>query len=638
MFDKSKWPFTPVNLSEIINKETLAVIESGCCERLGRPLTILDYDPHTGGFSHRIESINEIQRYETFCRFLRNEPHVSGGDEACKRRDIEQARESLQEFHSTGDPYRVFRCHMGLVDMTYIVRIGSRPVALLFSGQYCPPEGTSHIQAIVNRLGTGLYSHIQLGESEREQLLLLAQQLPALPADARERLEREARHIQSLAEAELERRKYQWEQDFLHELRRTSIGPGQLDRHYLQRELRRMLESARQFCRCEYMVFFGSVQEASTVLAPLAEAGVPPAIAGSLPHFNWKKAELPLDNFDRSAWDIGQGLHGARSKGIRGSDSEFFSHASCILPLSLGNKYRGVLACGPFVEPVDLQAEQQFLLQVADTIGSFALTGLEILNLERERRRWRSTATLLTHQLRTTLTPITAVVGRAKLLAQKSGSDGNIGRLCEFLTTAEDLSKQLSQKAKQTLEGHVVQLEPEDLDLERFPLSVLVVSCAEGFGIEARKRHRNLVIDKSVEQLPEAEVDVARLTIALSNLIDNAIKYSYPNTTIYIRADRQAVAAPNRLAVVIEVDDIGDEIRPELRERIFEEGTRGLTKAKMGRISGSGLGLWEARSVINAHGGEIGVMCKPTAIQRRQGTAYRVIFSAKVPLNQTDEP
>jgi len=235
------------------------------------------------------------------------------------------------------------------------------------------------------------------------------------------------------------------------------------------------------------------------------------------------------------------------------------------------------------------------------------------------------------------MTPNTAVVGSEKALVQKSGSDGNTRRLCEFLTTAEDLSKQLSQKAKQTLEGHVVQLEPEDLDLERFPLSVLVVSCAEGFGIEARKRHRNLVIDKGVEQLPEAEVDVARLTIALSNLIANAIKYSYPNTTIYIQADRQAVAAPSRPAVVIEVDDIGDEIQQDLRERIFEEGTRGLTKAKMGRISGSGLGLWEARSVINAHGGEIGVTCKPTAIQRRQGTAYRVIFSAKVPLNQTDE-
>ena len=41
---QDKWPYTPVRLSQIIDRETLTVIESGCCERLGRPLTILDRD------------------------------------------------------------------------------------------------------------------------------------------------------------------------------------------------------------------------------------------------------------------------------------------------------------------------------------------------------------------------------------------------------------------------------------------------------------------------------------------------------------------------------------------------------------------------------------------------------------------
>jgi signal transduction histidine kinase len=85
---------------------------------------------------------------------------------------------------------------------------------------------------------------------------------------------------------------------------------------------------------------------------------------------------------------------------------------------------------------------------------------------------------------------------------------------------------------------------------------------------------------------------------------------------------------------MIEVDDIGGEIRLEDRERIFEQGQRGLIGAKMGRIPGTGLGLWEARAVIDAHGGEIGVNCEPTTIMRSQGLAYHVIFSVKVPLRQ----
>lgn len=636
MFQKDKWPFIPVCLSEIIDEDTLAVIESGCCERLGRPLTILDRQSQTGGFSHRIESINLKQRFENFCKLLRDEKRVRGGDEACRKCNIEQAKLSLQEFRRTDDPFRTFACHVGLQEVTYIIRIRDQPLALLYSGQYCPPKGIDEIRENVRALGTGRYARVYLDDTTRRKLLSLAKNLPPAPADLRDRLRREAEHIQRIAEAEYQQGKYQWEQNFLDTLR-VPAGHGEttsLER--LQQSVRGLLERIRTFCRCECVVFFASVQEGDTVLAPIAWAGIPMAIEGNLPHFNWKKAELSVENFDARTWDIAKGLHRARTKGIRGDNSEYFVRASCVLPTSLGNRYRSVLVLGPFAEPVNLQEERRLLVEITNTIGSFALTELEVRYLEQERRRWKSTATLLTHQMRTALTPITTQIGRAKLLAQEISKDTTTTRVVDLLKRAEDLGLRLAKSARQTLAGHIVQLEREDLEFERYSLSVLVVNCAEGFVPEAKKRHRDLVVDKSVERLPEAEVDVARLTIALSNLIENAIKYSYPNTTIYIRADLHSVTDLALAAAVIEVDDIGDEIQPEAKGRIFEEGTRGLTKAKMGRISGSGLGLWEARSVIDAHGGEIGVLCKPTLIQRRQGTAYRVVFSVKVPLSQND--
>jgi signal transduction histidine kinase len=647
MFQRDKWPFVPTCLSEIIDKETLAVIESGCCERHGRPLTILDdYAPDTEGFSHRIESINEKRRYEGFCRFLRDEERVKGGDRACKEWDIAQTRISLEEFYRTEDPFRTFQCHMGLQDMTYIIRIRNRPVALVFSGQYCPSGGMGDIQKIVQRLGSESYSHIKLGDSERKQLLSSVQELPPMPVDACDRLEREAKHIQSIAEAAFERTKRQWEEEFLHELR-TSIGPEKVaDHNQLRQRLNRVLDLIRTFCNCQYVIFFGSTQEGDTVLAPLASAGVLPEIDESLPHFNWKKAPLPLESFDIRTRNLAEFYGEIGPQGIRGKNSEYFAEAGCVIPVCLGDRYRGVLVFGPFEEQVDLQQEQRFLCEIADFVGTFALTVLEVIYLRRERHRWRTAAQLLNHQFRTGLTPICNKIGRARGLLTSDHSTPDVKSLRSLLNAAEDFAINLSKGAKETFASHVLQVEPEDLEFERYPLSVLVINCVTGYMGEARRNDRILIVHPSVESLPQAKIDVGRLSIALGNLIDNAIKYSYPNTEITVRSclDLQDTAARSALAVaVIEVDDIGLPIRTRERERIFEQGARGLTAAKMGRIPGSGLGLmgripgsglglWEARAILEAHGATINVRCKPTSAHDGKRKAYHVVFSLRIPI------
>jgi len=641
MFQSDKWPFTPTRLSEIIDSETLAVVEAGCSSRLGRALTILDYSPDVESFSYRIESINLQQHWEKFCALLRNDAVVKGGERACQDCDIGEARVSLAEFRRSGSLSRACLCHMGLYGMTYVVRVRGRPVALLISGQYRPAEGIETIVANVEALGSGRHSHIRLPDTPiRMALIAVAAEIAVAPADFGVALRREAEHIQRIAEAEYEQRRYQWQQAFLDDLREPTEHNTTSNLDQLRQIVSQLLAQIRAFCRCEYAVFFASVQEGNTVLAPIAADGVPPAVAHNLPHFNWKKAGLPLEGFDAKRWNItgwrqkaGAGTLAA-SASIRGDNSDYFGAVGCFLPTALGNRYRGVLVLGSFAEPVDLNEERRFLMELADIVGSVALTDLELHYLEQERRRWRSTAMLLTHQLRTALTPITAQVGRAKFLAQKIHRDDVGPRVVDLLRRAEDISLWLAESARQTLEGHVLHVEPEDMEFERYPLSVLLANCAEGFAADAEQKHRHLMLDRGVELLPEADIDVARLTIAFSNLLENALKYSYPNTAVYVRASIFSTGNLDMASALIEVDDIGAEIRLEDRERIFEQGQRGLIGAKMGRIPGTGLGLWEARAVIDAHGGEIGVTCEPTTIMRSQGLAYHVIFSVRVPLRQ----
>lgn len=628
------WPVVPVRLSEIIDPETLAVIEAGCGEQLDRPISILDYDPLVDGFTSRIDPFNLPYKWEPFCALLRDEQQVIGGNDACQSCDVREGKTCLQEYRRTQNPIRLFRCHMGLQELTHIIKVRQRPVALLFCGQYRPFEGVTVIRERIQRLGTDHQTSIHLTDGTKHELGQLADKLPPMPPDLGERVQREVERIQRIAEAEFQRVKHRFEQEFLDDLRLVAGSNGTMASGGLRQRTSSLLEKVVAFCQCEYAVFFASAQEGDTILAPIAVAGIPSNLIPYLPHFNWKKAGWPVEQCN----DLGSSGLGWRPKagagGVRGPNSDRFAKASCILPTCLGSRYRGALLLGPVSDTVDVAGEASFLRSVADTIGALVLTELEVRYLEQERQRWKSTAMLLVHQVKTALTPITAQIGRASLMAERANRDGANARLIEQLKRAEDLSMRLGQSAEQTLDAHVLHLERDDLEFERYPLSVLIANCAEWFTPEFEKKHRQLVVERSIELLPEAVVDVARLTIAFSNLIENALKYSFPNTTTFVRGILQNPGDLAHAQAVIQVDDIGDEVRLEDRERIFEQGSRGLTAAKMGRLPGTGLGLWETRAVIEAHGGTIDLTCKPTQIQRRQGSAFRVVFSIGIPLHQ----
>lgn len=628
----SKWPFLPTCLNDILDQDTLAVIESGSCERLGRPLTILDFDPQTKSFVHRIESADEKQRYEEFCRYFREGNHIQGGDSRCKKWDMSQAIVSLQEFQKTGDPCRVFPCHAGLMDMTYVIRIRSRPVAIIFSGQYRPEneEGTNKYLQGLNASPNG---EISAGNAEIEHLLGLVDHLVPVPADACARLEKEALHIQRIAEAEFERRKWQSEQAFLEELRTVANLLRSMDLEQLREKVGRTVRMIQEYCNSRYVVFFAGTQENHTVLVPFAQAGLPAHLAAQLPHFNWSKARLPQENFGLDQQIFTSETQSTMINGIRGNNREIFLNAACLIPVAMGDRYRSLLAFGPFEESVDPAMERHFLIEVARITSVFARTGFEMLYLEQERRRWKNTAALLTHEVKTALTTITTPVGIARSIIQNSGAR-EAEQADEYLRQAEDRALLLGRITSGTLEGIAIKVESDDLEIESYSLSALVENCAIGFIEAARARNLELVLDSSIFTLPAAELDVPRMTIALANLIENAIKYSFSKSKIFIRSHLNISAGVDQATAIIEVDNIGFDIREEDRKRIFEVGERGGDQTRIKRIPGSGYGLWEARSIVEAHSGEIHVNFYPTTIHKHEGRANRVIFSIEIPLRK----
>ncbi|MEZ4866657.1 MAG: ATP-binding protein [Caldilineaceae bacterium] len=626
-----QWPFTPMCLSEVIGKDTLSVLEAGCAERLGRAMTLIDYDAVHQRLV-RTDPINARQNFEPFCHLLRDESRVQGGKHACETCDLTMAQAFLESKSLAA--YREFQCHMGLQDAAQLVELGGRPVAVLFAGQFRPPHGLAQIQANVRQLGTGRYASIRpIDEAVRSQLLTLSERLTPLPPEFQQQLAQEAHYIQRIAEAEYQHHKHQLEHKFLDGLRNWEGLDAVVSLSQLRQHCEQLLQRVQRFCGVQYLVLFANMREGETVLAPVAQAGLPEPLHADLPHFNWKKAGLPLENLPLKP------VAGAQSramavKGIRGDHSEHFSNAAAIHFSTLGAIYRSTLVFGPFAENMDAAQEQIFLGEISRIIGGLVLPALEILNLRQQQQQWESTAKLLTHQVRTALTPITTQIGMAKLMLERPAAEPTNKLINNALKGAHELCLRLGKSVSETMDAHVLLLEPEDMKFEPFPLSVLASNCADCFALEAERRQRYLRLDDNIEQLPQAEVDIARLTIALSNLINNAVKYSYPNTKILLRATPQEPGDLDFEHATIEIQNDGDEIAPELRDQIFERGVRGLTGAKLRRIPGTGLGLWEARAVVEAHGGKLSVRCEPTTTFFRQMRAYRVTFQMKIPLRQ----
>jgi signal transduction histidine kinase len=114
--------------------------------------------------------------------------------------------------------------------------------------------------------------------------------------------------------------------------------------------------------------------------------------------------------------------------------------------------------------------------------------------------------------------------------------------------------------------------------------------------------------------LPEVFVDPDRLQLVFSNLLTNAIRFAPRGTEVVVRADAAAGApvaethrAGGAAAVRFEVADAGPGIPPEHQVGLFEKFFRVPGSPE----GGSGLGLFIARGIVQAHGGEIGVASRP---------------------------
>ena len=118
----------------------------------------------------------------------------------------------------------------------------------------------------------------------------------------------------------------------------------------------------------------------------------------------------------------------------------------------------------------------------------------------------------------------------------------------------------------------------------------------------ARKAGVKIYFDRPSGDLPPVTIDPNRLSLALVNVLENAVRYNVENGEVIVKVD----VMPGKPFLEVSVKDTGIGIPPEAIERIFTKFYR-ADNAMKSQTEGSGLGLYIAKSIVAAHGGEIWV-------------------------------
>jgi two-component system, NtrC family, sensor histidine kinase KinB len=120
--------------------------------------------------------------------------------------------------------------------------------------------------------------------------------------------------------------------------------------------------------------------------------------------------------------------------------------------------------------------------------------------------------------------------------------------------------------------------------------------------------------------------DAARLGVVLSNILNNALKYTPNDGTIRVRVGSLEVAG-DRPRLEISISDSGPGIPEEFRDRVFEKFFRveHHRPGTEGGVRGAGIGLYMAREIVEAHGGS--VTCREVAGGR--GASFVIVLPAE---------
>jgi len=235
--------------------------------------------------------------------------------------------------------------------------------------------------------------------------------------------------------------------------------------------------------------------------------------------------------------------------------------------------------------------------EVAELATSFNEMGDNLRRLFDTRRELVAWAS---HDLRTPL---------ANMQAMLEAIEDDLGEPEEYVPVLREQVRVLSLLVDDLFELARIDAGALTLEMQRLPVAPVVTSSLRSIEAEARSRHVRL--DADVDAAITARFAPDKVERILMNLLTNALRHTPSDGAVAVLVEPQ----PNGVRVAVE--DTGNGLDAEARERMFERFWRG-DQSRSSR--GAGLGLAIARGLVEAHGGRIWA-------ENREGGGARVCFT-----------
>jgi signal transduction histidine kinase len=359
----------------------------------------------------------------------------------------------------------------------------------------------------------------------------------------------------------------------------------------LARELNTMAERIQKYRQSSLGELLEAQLAAQATIDSLPDPVLVVALDGELRHAN-EAAEAVL----QARAEAGAGALAKLEPTIRSVVERLRQHVAAghgaYLPKGLDEAIKIATGDG---ERLLLPRAAPLYAEEGDVVGA-TIVFQDVTRLHRFEELRNDVVATVAHELRTPLTSLRMAV---HLLAEQA-----VGPLtpkqgdlvfaaredCDRLQSIVDELLDMSRIQADRIELRLTTHDPEDLVHEAIETQR---SAAEARAVELRS--------ELLPDTPQVIADRERILLVLANLLGNAIRYGPAGGTVTVRA------IPQDGVLRVEVSDKGPGVAPEHRQAIFDRYVR----APGASPGGAGLGLFIAKEIVHAHGGEIGVDSEP---------------------------
>lgn len=294
---------------------------------------------------------------------------------------------------------------------------------------------------------------------------------------------------------------------------------------------------------------------------------------------------------------------------LRGKDlSSFISNEELIKNVKMAMETKNESEMELYFEwPMD-----QFYLAKIECFPVFSPGGIAAIlimhNITESKRSEQMFADFVANASHEIRTPLTSIIGFIETL--KTTAKDDVEAQEEFLDVMAEQGEQMAHLVSSLLSLSKIEMNVNTSPTDIISLAPIIEDAAKR--LQRNAEERGITIDIDIpEDLPDIYGDQIEVGQVFTNLISNAIKYGFENSTTSIKAriennlpDDDSYFSKIHSAIAVSVTDQGEGIPQEHLHRLTERFYR-IDSARSRKIGGTGLGLAIVKHILNRHRGNL---------------------------------